>query len=395
MAWMTWLREASPWQLLAAAHLLVSVVVYLPSLLAALARRLGSPGVTVSRDELAVSALKPLCGVDPCLEQNLESFARLDAADSFEVLLLVDDARDEAWPIAQRMVAKYPRRFRLLVGGTPGIANPKVALLAHALPFAKNSLIWMTDSNTETSDEHLRAQFAEWKAAQAQGRRPTLIHAPIAAVGGSGLGSRFERVHLATYNAVSAETTLVAGIDAVVGKCLFVHRDDLAAVGGLEAFGAASGEDFLMGRAFRKVGTVRSSRRATRQVLAPNASALTFWRRQARWAKVRRGMMPVAFIALEPFTYFGIAFVWALLGLLPWPVVAAVLAFKLLGDALLLRVMAGEARLADIAVLPLKEAVLLSAWASAFVTREVSWRGRRFTVSRGGDYLPVGGPRSP
>ncbi len=383
---MSWLADASPWQLLAGLHLLISSVVYLPSLVSALVRRLGSSGASLTRDELVISALKPMRGLDPSLESNLESFARLDVPDAFEVLLLLDDVRDEALPLAEKMAKRYPKRFRVIVGTSPGMTNPKVASLCHALPFAKNSLIWVTDSNVETSDEHLRAQMLEWKGIQAKGRRPTLIHAPIAAVGGSGLGARLERLQLATYNTVNAETTLAAGIDAVVGKSLFLHRDDLKAVGGLEAFAAASGEDFLMGRAFHQVGVVRSARRTTRQVLGEHLTLADFWKRQARWAKVRHRMTPLAFMLLEPFSYFGTAFLWMSLGLLPWQVVAGVMGVKMAGDSVLMLAIAGEVRLLDVVVLPLKEAVLLLVWASTFFTREVTWRGRRLTVESGGDY---------
>ncbi len=383
---MTWLEEASPWQLLAAVHLFVSVAFYLPSLVAALVRRLGSSGVEVQKDELVVTALKPLRGLDPSLEANLETFARLDAPDSFEVLLVVDDTRDEALPVARRVVKKFPHRFRILVGTTPGFLNPKVASLCFALPFAKNELIWVTDSNTETSDEHLRAQLGAWKAVQLEGRRPTLIHAPLAAVGGSGLGARFERLHLATSNSVSTETTQWGGFDAVVGKSLFFHRDDLAAVGGLETFGSAGGEDFLLGRAFHRAGAVRCAREATRQVLAENLSVADFWWRQARWAKLRQSMVPWLYAGLEHFTCFGTAWLWLLLGVLPWQLVGGVLALKALGDAALLLAFVGEVRPLDLVVSPLKELLFLAAWASAFFTREVSWRGRRLTVISGGAY---------
>ena len=383
---MSWLAQASVWQLLAAGQLLISMAVYLPSLVAALVRRFGSTRAEVTREDLAITALKPLRGLDPSLEANLESFARLSAADGFEILLVLDDAHDEALPVARRLADRHPQRVKVLIGTTPGVMNPKVASLLYALPHAKNPLLWVTDSNTETSDEHFRAQVAEWKALQVNGRQPTLIHAPIAAVGGTGLGARFERLQLATYNSVNAETTLMAGIDAVVGKSLLFHRDDFAAVGGLESFGTAGGEDFLMGRAFHEAGVVRCSRRATRQVLGEHVTGLDFWRRQARWAKVRRGMSQVTFATLEPFTYFAVPMVWLALGLLPWEAVAGVLALKSIGDSLLLVAMVGEGRLGDLLVMPLKEVVLLTAWASAFFTREVNWRGRRLTVKSGGDY---------
>lgn len=390
----SWLAAASPWQLLAATHLALTVAVYLVSFVLALLRRWGSAGVTVTADDLAISALKPLRGLDPHLEENLESFARLDAPPAFEVLLLVDDARDEALAVAERLAKKYPARFRVVVGTKSALANPKMASLSYAVPLAKNPLLWVTDSNVETSDAHLRAQVAEWKAAQRRGRVPTLVHAPVAAVGGSGLGARLERVHLGAYIGISAETTRLACIDTVVGKSLLFHREDLAKVGGFEAFGAAGGEDFLMGRAFRRAGSVRLARRTTCQVLGERLLAADFWKRQARWAKVRQSTTPLASLLLEPFSYFGTALLWLALGLLPWEVVVGVMVLKVLGDATATWAAVGGVSILDLLLVPFKEAMLLVIWASAPFSREVTWRGRRLAIS-GGDYRAEGSEADP
>jgi ceramide glucosyltransferase len=366
-------------------HVAVSFAVYLPSLLAALARRYRSARATVTRDELCVSVLKPLRGIDPHLKENLESFAALDVPDTFEVLLLVDAEGDAALTVAREVAARYPQRFRVLVGCKKGYTNPKVASLLFGLSHAKNPFIWVTDSNTVTSDAHLRAQFIAWKEAQAKGRRPTLVHAPLASVGGSGLGARFERLHIASYNNVAAETTRLGGVDSVVGKSLLFHRDDLPAVGGLAAFGNVNGEDFMMGRKFHEVGAVAYANVSTRQALGEHTPAADFWKRQRRWASVRRNMSPGTFFGLEHFSYFGMVLVWAALGLLPWQAAVVVLCVKALGDAAMLAAFAESPRLLDVLLLPVKEVVVLAMWFSVFFTHQVNWRGRKLSTT-GGTY---------
>jgi ceramide glucosyltransferase len=339
----------------------------------------------VTRDDLVLTVLRPMRGLDPHLEENLRSYAALDVPPGFEVLLILDTAADEAYPLAQTLEASFPTRFRVILGAAPGIANPKVALMMTGLRHARNKLIWMTDSNTETSDGHLRAQVEAWKAAQRGGHVPTLVHAPLVAVGGSGLGAAFERMHLSTYVNLMAETTRLAGIDVVVGKSMLFHQDDLPAVGGLAAFGQASGEDYLMGRAFHRVGRVRLATRPTRQVLGEDLGWLDFWRRQQRWAVVRKGMNPGAFFGLEPFSYFGLLWVWLALGLLPWEVVAAVFAVKVLVDAVVQATSTGRLQVGDALLVPFKDLALLTAWASAFFVTEVTWRGRSMKVDRVGN----------
>jgi ceramide glucosyltransferase len=370
-----------------ATHLAVSLVVYLVSAGSALARRWRPARVAVSPEDLVVSVLKPMRGLDPHLEENLRSFAALEAPEAFEVLLLVDSPDDEALPLARQLEARFPRRVRVVVGTTPGHGNPKVASLLLGLREARNPMIWVTDSNTETSDTHLRAHLAAWKWAQRDGRVPTLVHAPQGTVGGSGLGAACERLHLPTYNNVYAETTQVAGIDAVIGKSLLFHRDDLARVGGLAPLGSASGEDYLLGRAFRKGGTVELAGEPNRQVLGEDVPLSAFWHRQARWAAVRKHTSPWTFYGLEHFTYFGLLWVWLALGLLPWPVVAGAFAIKLAVDGALQAAYSRRAPLAQLLLVPVKDLVVLLAWASAFFLRQVSWRGRQLAVGDGGDYL--------
>src|SRR5687768_8410029 len=73
----------------------------------------------------SVSILKPLCGLDDGLEQNLERFANL-AYPSYELLLGVRDQSDPAYPVALRLAMRWPERVRVVVQrGAPGL-NPKI-----------------------------------------------------------------------------------------------------------------------------------------------------------------------------------------------------------------------------------------------------------------------------
>jgi hypothetical protein len=89
---------------------------YLSGTAMSLRRRYRRLRIGVGVDERRVSALKPLRGLDPDLERNLESFARLDAHRDFEVLLLLDRDDDPAAALAHTFTQKYPERFRVIVG---------------------------------------------------------------------------------------------------------------------------------------------------------------------------------------------------------------------------------------------------------------------------------------
>jgi ceramide glucosyltransferase len=336
---------------------------------------------------LPVTALKPIRGLDPALRGNLETFARLTAPEGLEVLLLLDDEGDEALPLCREIAAASPR-FRVCVGTTPGLANPKVASLLFGLQQASHPLIWVTDSNVATSDAHLQATLEAWSHEQAAGRVPTLVYGPLTASGGTGLGAACERLHLSTFNNASIQTAKVVGLDVVVGKSLLFHRDDLRPVGGLEAFGMASGEDFAMGVAFRKVGRVACCTIAAEQPLGA-VSLSDFFGRQARWATLRRRMDPLAFWMLEPFTHFAWLWLWAALGLVPWTVVGAIALLRALADRGLLASYAPHLGWREVLLGPGKEVVVLVSWFRACVSSSVTWRGRRLDVKADGTYAVV------
>jgi len=89
-----------------------------------LRRHLRGP-VSEPRAPVPISVLKPLCGLDDGLEENLASFAALDHPE-YEVILGVRSPRDPAWEVACAAARRWPDRFRLVVQrGEPG-QNPKV-----------------------------------------------------------------------------------------------------------------------------------------------------------------------------------------------------------------------------------------------------------------------------
>src|SRR4051812_35429821 len=74
----------------------------------------------------SVSILKPLCGWDDDLLENLESHLALDYDGPWEILLGVRSEQDTAYPIARDFAAAHPDRVRVVLQlGEPG-HNPKV-----------------------------------------------------------------------------------------------------------------------------------------------------------------------------------------------------------------------------------------------------------------------------
>ncbi|PLW47679.1 hypothetical protein PCANC_04850 [Puccinia coronata f. sp. avenae] len=97
----------------------------------------------------SVSILRPLCGLDYGLRENLESaFLQQWPLDRFEIILCLADPADPARKIAQDLISKYPAvRARLLIGEERVGMNPKINNLMQAYRTAEADLLWILDSN--------------------------------------------------------------------------------------------------------------------------------------------------------------------------------------------------------------------------------------------------------
>ncbi|MBF5046383.1 glycosyltransferase [Aggregicoccus sp. 17bor-14] len=348
-------------------------------------------------EAVGISVLKPLCGVDDDLEENLASFAALDYPH-FEVVLGVKDRSDPAYAVARRAVARWPTRFRLaLQHGEPGF-NPKVNQLITLADAARHDLLVVSDSNVRVGPSYL------WEVAHAFGDPEVgcLTH-PVLGVGERRLGSLLDNLHLASSVAPGMLAAKeLAGRDLVVGKSMALRREDLEQLGGFFSVKDVLAEDYVIGAwVTRQLGKRVVVAASPVFNVSQDKSVGAFFRRYARWSIIHR-------TAVSPLTSLAQALLnpapLALLALLlsPSPRAAAacasVTALKLAMDLLLFHALRGE-RL-QLAGLPrlvaaglLKDALLAVTWTRALTCRSVEWRGQRLRVLPGSRLVaPAGLP---
>ncbi len=331
----------------------------------------------------AISILKPLCGLDDGMEENLASFARL-AYPEYEIVLGVSSPRDAAWPVAREAARRWPGRFRVVVQrGEPGL-NPKVNQLVTLARAARHGVLVVSDSNVRVEPGYL-AEIAALLEDETVG----LVTHPIVGVGEARIGSLMDHLHLAgsiTPGVVAAKR--LAGRDLVVGKSMALRRTDLDAMGGFEAVKDVLAEDYVMGLRVREVlgKRVAVARRPIRNVSA-SRSVGEFAARYLRWSVLQRQAVgPLVYVSqalLNPVLIAAVA-----TALDPTPVAAACFtgtcALKAALDGVSGRALRpGGFRVAQLALVPAKDLVFGAAWAYGLFGREVTWRGRRLLVGRG------------
>ena len=113
--------------------------------------------------------LKPLCGAEPGLYENLRSFVDQDHP-AVQIVLGVRDPGDDALPIAHALIRDRRRRdIALVVNPRVAGSNLKVANLENMLPASRHDWIVLADSDMRVDP---RLPVGRHRAARPARNRP-------------------------------------------------------------------------------------------------------------------------------------------------------------------------------------------------------------------------------
>ena len=330
-----------------------------------------------------VSVLKPLQGLEHEAYENLASFCQQDYPE-YEILFAVDDGRDPAIPVIEKLISDFRSLpIRLLVGsGTPG-SNSKVAKLCRLGREARHELLVASDSDIRVKPDYLRRVVSPF-------RDPSVGAVTCLYVGMTepNLWSELEDLNLTTGFLAS---TLVArkleGVNFAFGATMAVPRSRLAEIGGFEALADCAADDHELGRRIAARGYRVELAPCTVQTLCASSTAREFFEHHWRWGVVTHHC--------RPWGYAGLLFTQGL----PWSLAAAavapsrVAAIGYLGTYLVTRLaMAftfGAYGMKDPLLrrrwwlIPLRDAVGFFIWVATLFSNRVSWRESKFDVRRG------------
>jgi ceramide glucosyltransferase len=240
-------------------------------------------------DAPPVSVVIPVCGLDNFAEDTLRSAFALDYP-RYEILFCAARADDPVVPLVRRLIAEHPQRgARLLVGDERISVNPKLNNLCKGWAAAAHEWIALPDSNVLMPRDYLQRLLAARRADTG------LVCSPPAGFAPDGFWAELECAFLNGYQARWQYFADTIGAGFAQGKTMMWRRADLERAGGIRALGREVAEDAASTKIVRAAGLrVRLVDPPVRQPLG-RRGASEVWRRQRRWARLRRASFPLCF----------------------------------------------------------------------------------------------------
>jgi ceramide glucosyltransferase len=260
-----------------------TVLVQIASTLAAASRmRSASSRVRAPANAPAVSLIRPVCGLENFSEETLGSAFRLDYPN-YEIIFCVEQDNDAIVPVVNRLIAAHPDvHARLIIGKDRISANPKLNNIVKGWCAAAHDWIVIADSNVLMPRDYIQRLLATWQPDTG------LVCSPPVGCLPDGVFAELECAFLNTYQARWQCVADSAGYGFAQGKSMLWCRDLLERAGGIRALGNELAEDAASTKVVRKLGLrVRIVDRPFLQPLG-RRTASEVWRRQLRWARLRR-----------------------------------------------------------------------------------------------------------
>ena len=351
--------------------------------IAVLVARFGRrPRVAEVAELPGVSVLKPLCGLDPGLEEALATFCAQDYAGPVQLVFGVQRADDPARAVVARLRARFPQlAIDVVVDATVHGTNRKVSNLINMAGRAVHPVIVVSDSDIVAPRDFLARTVAE--LAQPGVAAVTSLYHGVAV--GAGLWPRLAAL------AVDARflPDVVAGLsfgmaEPCFGSSIAMRAETLAAIGGFQRVADDLADDFMLGAALREIGWVAVPP-TTVGHLASERSLATLWRHELRWLRTVRTLNPAGFAGSAVTHPLPFALAALALGGFSEPGLAVVAA-ALGARAVLYRAVVATFRLdpQGLALLALRDLLSFAAFVWSFTGSAVSWRGRDYRVTRSG-----------
>lgn len=335
-----------------------------------------------------VTVLKPLCGDEPNLYENLKSFFEIDYP-RYQIVFGARDESDAALATVSMLQAEFPDQAVSVVTDSRGQgANLKVRNLVNMLGAASHDVLVISDSDIRVAPDYLK-RIVPPLADEGTG---AVTCAYLARGAQNSLANRLGCLHVNHWFLPAVFVARRLGERSFcLGSTIALRRNVLQSVGGFEGLREFLADDYVIGHRLAQKGYKVELADCIVETTVGEKDLRSLIAHELRWALTIRSVEPLGF-ALSCVTFtVPVCFVSGLLMVLAsWtagPIVAlTIMVMGLFARLLVFRLQArlvGSTR-GDIWLLPIRDVLSFGVWAASFLHRSVVWRGVRMSVSARG-----------
>ncbi|HEY9826688.1 MAG TPA: glycosyltransferase, partial [Stenomitos sp.] len=196
-----------------------------------------------------VTILKPLCGLDHGLYENLATFCRQDYP-VYQLIFGVRDQSDPAIDMVQQIIRDFPTvDIKLVVDDYIIGSNLKVSNLANLEPFAKYHLILSSDSDIRVGPDYLK-RMVQPMASPRTGVVTCLYRSRV-----RGRVAALEALSISTeFHACVLAARKLGWMKFAMGSSILMRRSVLQEIGGFQAIANHLADDFMLGNLAARAG---------------------------------------------------------------------------------------------------------------------------------------------
>ena len=340
-----------------------------------------------------VTLLKPVCGLEPNLEENLASFFQQDYP-YFEIIFGARDATDPALEIVRNLQKRHPHiNVKFVFSGAPDHPNAKVCSLEKMYAAATSNYFVISDSDVRVTPNYLRDVTTPLLDSNA-----SLVFCLYRGVPTHGTWSGLEALGMSvemTSGVIVAG--MLEGMKFALGPTMAIRRDALDAIGGFGVLADYCADDYVLGHALHECGRKVVLSTHVIDHIANHRSFKGSVLHQVRWMKSTRFSRPKGHIG----TGLTFAMPFGALGLLAGlatghPLLALSLFSWAVLNAILLSLAVGWGVVGDPRALrycwlyPVRDFMGFCFWCASFFGRNIVWRGIRYRLQFGGKMVRSG-----
>ena len=335
-----------------------------------------------------VTMLKPIHGLEPRMEENLEGYFRLDYPN-YEIVFGCRGPEDPALEVVARLRNRYPKvNVRIIFSGPPTWPNAKVYSLDKMIATSTNDYFVITDS-----DITIQSDFLDIVVPYLLQPEVGLVTCLYRGIPAGDFWSRLEALGMSVElpsGVVVAE--MLEGMRFALGAVMAVKRSALEKIEGIRTTADYYSDDFVLGNRVADAGlNVVLENPGVGHVLTAQTFARTF-KTQLRWMQSTRYSRPKGHFGTGltfamPYGILGAIAAAALhlypaaISLLAWGYLNRVVQCYAVGWKLI-----GDPRAISGALLyPIRDLLGFAVWTASYLGGDTfQWRGELYRFTPGG-----------